>query len=238
MEGGAASFFTLYHHVSATLLHDAVYGRQTEPGSLPFFFRRKEGFKDSRLRFFVHTHARVADREHDVVAGPYERGTAAMTIIHDNPLSLDGERSSAGHRVLGIDHEIHQHLFQLTSIGPCVCGFVGEAGEELDIFTNQRTEQPLHVRDNRVYIDDFQFQQLLATEGEQLARQGGGAIGSLLNSKSFIAQRVVRSQFRQDDFRIAADHHQQIVEVVRNAAVPQLPFSEPGGTDLPGHGGP
>ena len=35
--------------------------------------------------------------------------------------------------------------------------------------------------DDRVDVDDFQFQQLLAAEGQQLPGQSGGAVGGLLD---------------------------------------------------------
>src|SRR6202140_5894654 len=95
LERGAASFFALHHHVSTTLLHDAVYGREAKPCALALFLGRKERLKDSRLGFFIHAHAGVVDREHDVLAGADEGGAAAMALIHHNLLRLDGERTAA-----------------------------------------------------------------------------------------------------------------------------------------------
>ena len=45
-----------------------------------------------------------------------------------------------------------------------------------------------------VHVDDFQFQQLLAAEGEQLARQRGRAVGGLLNRASLVVQRMIESE--------------------------------------------
>ena len=63
-EGGAASRFALHHHVSATLLDDAVDRRESQAGAFAFFLGGEKRLEDSRLRFFVHAHAGVADRKH------------------------------------------------------------------------------------------------------------------------------------------------------------------------------
>ena len=56
----------------------------------------------------------------DVVAGADERLTAPMTFVDDDIARLDGELSAAGHRVFGVHDQIHQHLFELSGVGPGV----------------------------------------------------------------------------------------------------------------------
>src|ERR1700730_18505978 len=120
LERGATSFIALHHYVASALLHDTVYRREAEPGSLAFLFCGEERLKDSRLGLFIHSHAGIADRENYVVARANKGRPAAMTLVHDDFLRLEGERSAAGHRILGVYHKIHQHLLQLASIGPGV----------------------------------------------------------------------------------------------------------------------
>ena len=62
------------------------------------------------------------------------------------------------------------------------------------------------------------MQDLFAAEGEELARQGGGAVAGLIDLADVALQRVFRLQSPQGQFAVAGDHGQQIVEVVRDAA--------------------
>ena len=57
----------------------------------------------------------------------------------------------------------------------------------------------------------------LAAEGEELARQRGGAIDGLQDLAKIVARHLVR-QFRLDEARVAGNDGQQVVEIVRDAA--------------------
>ena len=62
--------------------------------------------------------------EHDVVAGADELsargdGSHPSTMFWVWMVSLP----PAGHRILGIDHQIHEHLFELAGVGAGVSGF-------------------------------------------------------------------------------------------------------------------
>jgi len=56
-----------------------------------------------------------------------------------------------------------------------------------------RVQETLHVFDDGVDVDDFEFEQLLAAEGEKLTGERGGAIGGLLNGRSFDVERMAGS---------------------------------------------
>ena len=65
---------------------------------------------------------------------------------------------------------------------------------------------------------NFGRQDLLAAEGEQLARERGGALGGVGNFLRGAAQARIGAEALEQEFGVAGDHHQQIVEVVRDAA--------------------
>jgi hypothetical protein len=54
------------------------------------------------------------------VTGPDKGQPAAMIFIDHDILRLHGELSAIGHCVFGVDHKVHQDLFQLPGIGPGV----------------------------------------------------------------------------------------------------------------------
>ena len=64
----------------------------------------------------------------------------------------------------------------------------------------------------------FALEHLLAAEGEELAREGGGAVGRLLDHLDAAAHRVVGLEPAEDQVGAAGDDREQVVEVVRDAA--------------------
>ena len=73
-----------------------------------------------------------------------------------------------------------------------------------------------HVFDNGVEVDDARLQHLLAAEGEKLARERGGAIGSAMMT-SLCAAGVALREHVEQKLGVALDDHQEIVEVVSDA---------------------
>src|SRR5262249_25094501 len=107
--------FAIDPDMSATLLYDAVDRRQSQPASLPHFLRRKEWFKDTGPRGFIHPHPVVADREHDVASGSH--GVfAGKTFVEVNYSRVDNEFSATRHGIPGIHCEIEHNLIELTGV--------------------------------------------------------------------------------------------------------------------------
>src|SRR5579864_8274570 len=214
LEGGATSQFALHHDISAALLHDSIYGGKAQSGSLALFLGGEERLEDPRLRLAIHAHAGVADHERHIAAGAYELLTAAMVLVEGHVLGPKRESAPRGHSILGIDHEIHDHLLELAGVGTGMSSLRSEDGHQVDVLADQRTQQALHVLHDRVYVYHFQLEQLLSAEGQQLPGQGRSAVGGKLNGAALLEQRARRIQLRQNDLCIATDDHQQVVEVV------------------------
>ena len=61
-------------------------------------------------------------------------------------------------------------------------------------------------------------QHLLAAEGQQLSDQGSGTIAGVGNLLDRSAQRRVGTDALQQELAIPGHHHEQIIEIVRDAA--------------------
>ena len=122
------------------------------------------------------------------------------------------------HGVFGVDDEIHDDLLELAGIGASAADGGSEAGGEFDIFADEGAQETLHVGDDGVDVDDFEFEKLFAAEGEELAGQSGGAVGGLLNGFGFGMQRMAEGELVEHDLGVSADDHEEIVEVVGDAA--------------------
>ena len=80
-----------------------------------------------------------------------------------------------------------------------------------------------HAGNDFIQIQNARLQHLHAAEGEQLAREGGGALGGLLNlfdvlQRGILAIGGATRQAVEKHFSVALHHHQQIIEIVGDAA--------------------
>ena len=132
--------------------------------------------------------------------------------------SLDGQLASGRHGVARIHGKIHDDLLDLPGISAHRAESVCRNHHQIDILADHASQHLQVLGDHGVQIENFRGEHLLAAEGEELASQRGGASGSAGNFLGRAAHRGVRAEAVEQEFRIAGDHHQQIVEIVRNAA--------------------
>ncbi len=217
-EDGAAAELALNEDVAAALLDDAVDGGEPEAGTFAFFLGGEERLEDAGLGFAVHTLAGVADGNHDVGSVLDESIFRTVGLVEGDAGGANADFAAVGHGVFSIDDEIHDDLLELTGIGASATDGGSETGGEFDIFADERAQEALHIGDDGVHVDDLEFEKLLAAEGEKLTREGSGAIGGLLNGFGLDVQRVFGSELIEENFGIAADDHEQIVEVVSDAS--------------------
>ena len=69
-----------------------------------------------------------------------------------------------------------------------------------------------------VDVDHLEFEELLSAERQQLAGEVSGAVGCLLDGLDFMVHGAARFQLLQQHLGVSVDHHQQVVEVVGDAA--------------------
>jgi hypothetical protein len=82
------------------------------------------------------------------------------------------------------------HLFQLTRVDLHATRLGPGAEDQLDVIPDQPLEHRHHPRHDRIEIENLGSQHLLATESQQLLRQGRGPLGRLLNELEISPQRA------------------------------------------------
>src|SRR5271166_4800554 len=217
-EDGAAAGLALNEDVAAALLDDAVDGGKSEAGTFAFFLGGEERLEDASLGFTVHALAGVTDGNHDVGAVLDESIFRTVGLVEGNAGGANADFTAVGHGVFGVDDEIHDDLLELAGVGASATDGRSKIGGEFDIFADERAQQALHIGYDGVDVDDFEFEKLLAAEGEKLTGEGGGAIGGLLNGFGLGMQSIFGSELIEENFSVAADDHEQIVEVVSDAS--------------------
>ena len=89
---------------------------------------------------------------------------------------------------------------------------------QLDAFAQQAAQHLCQFARHIVQRQHLGLHGLLAAEGQQLADQGGGAQRVLVHLVQFLERGIARRMAHQQEFAIADDDGEQIVEVVRDAA--------------------
>src|SRR5580692_8111428 len=207
--------FALDQDVTATLLDDAVHGRKSQASTFSFFLGGEKWLEDAQLRFFIHALAGVSYREHNVKTRVNVGVFAANVLMVQSGVSaLDDDFSTIRHGVFRIDHQIHEDLLDLARISTGSAEIGCELRLQLDVLPDQRPQQALYVLHDNVQVHDLQFQQLLPAERQELASQGGGPISRLVNRLDLRIQGIVFPGVLEQDFRVTADYHQEIVEIV------------------------
>src|SRR6185503_9028191 len=99
---------------AAVPLRDRIYRGETQPCALTRGLRGEERFEDVRPDVVRNALPAVGYAEKCPSAGP-AIGLARQVFLGELDRSrFDKERSAVGHRVAGIDAEIHQHLADLV----------------------------------------------------------------------------------------------------------------------------
>ena len=123
----------------------------------------------------IDARAGIGHGEHHVGPGRHATVRAGIRVVQLDVLRLDHERSAVGHRVGGVDHEIHHNLLELIRVAEDRSDVVAQARHQLDVLLQQAPKHPAELRDHVAHADRLGFGDRLPAEREQLARQQGGA---------------------------------------------------------------
>ncbi len=216
-KGTAVAGLAIQPDVAPALLDDAVRHGESETGALSQFFGSEEGFEGAGLHFAIHAVACVAHEDLHVLSGFEIFGLADRVMSDAEIARLNGKPAASRHSVLRVDGQIDEHLLDLVRVGLHPSQIVLRQEGQLDILFNEAFEEAEEVADDVVEVDHFGAQHLAAAEGEQLTGEHGRAVGGLFDLGEPLAQILVAG-IVQDDFDVAIDDGQQVIEVVGNAS--------------------
>jgi hypothetical protein len=114
---------------------------------------------------------------------------AAERLVGLHRGDLDREAPAARHGVAGVDGQVHQHLLELAGVGPDRRRLRGQHRHQLDVLADEAAQHLGQLGDERSERHDLGDQHLLAAEGEELPREGGGALRGLADLHRLGPQR-------------------------------------------------
>ena len=130
----------------------------------------------------------------------------------------DGQPALAAHRVARIDGQVEQCVFHIPGVGQRVPQVGGNHRVDLDAFAQRAAQHVVHATHQPAGIDHLRRQRLASAKGQQLRGQLGAALHTGLGLGHPLLGGGLAGHLVQQQLQVAADHLQQVVEVMRNAA--------------------
>ena len=139
-------------------------------------------------------------------------------VVQLETLGLDEQPPSLGHGVAGVGREVHENLLDLPRVHHGPERFPGEGGGQGDVFPDDPLEELLHPSHQLVQVCRGGLDVPLAAEGEQAAGQVGGALRGGRDLHHLVAHRVRVVEVQLEEFAVAADDGEDVVEIVGDSA--------------------
>ena len=141
-----------------------------------------------------------------------------IVFVERDVRGFDRELAAGRHGIARIDREIHDDLLDLAAIGANRPEVRGRNHHEIDVLPDHAVEHFEIFGGDIVQVDDARSQHLLAAECQKLASERRRAFGGAGDFLSGSAKVRFGPETLQQKFGVSGNHHQQIVEIVRNAA--------------------
>ena len=162
--------------MAAGLFDEAKHHREPEPSALAVRFGGVEGLEHPSDHLRRHAVSGIGDRQHRVVAR-YDLGVGpCIGLVEHLVGKLDGEPPATRHRVARVEGQVQHRGLELGGIRhrrpeP---GAVDEA--QVDLFAQGAPQQRQQVGDDGRQVERRRSERLLASKGEQLARERGATL--------------------------------------------------------------
>src|SRR5690348_3056269 len=217
-EQGSFTQFAFDVQVTAMLFDNAVDSGEAKPSAFAHSFCREKWLKYAFKVGRVDAGACVADGEPDVGARRRILVSGAHRLGDFERSSLELEFAAIGHGVTGIQAEIHDDLLDLRGINFDGRQVLRQQERQLDIAADDFAEQGDDIADDGVQIDVAGLENLASRKGEELAREGGGAVSLMLDFEKISLQLSIRRRVLSAQFDPAENGAKHVVEVVGDAS--------------------
>ncbi len=179
--------------------------RKAEPCALSGFLGREERLEDARADLVGNAGAVVGDVEPDSGAVGIRFGRHCHAAAGVN-------------RVTCVDDQIHHDALDLTAVGLDFRDRVRELECQVGLRAHGALQRAGLFSDDVADVQRARQQLLLLAERNELARHARGRLGGRLDLERVPARRRAVVHAIEHEIHIAEDHHQQVVDVVRDAA--------------------
>ena len=117
--------------------------------------------------------------------------SAGIIFIEVYVVRVDGQGSTFGHGIAGVDNQVQQHLLDLAGIGLDLPQVRRGLRHQFNILANQAMQHLVQIDNQFVQVDPAGFNDLPAGESQQLTGEVRRAFGALLDALEIGTQRGV-----------------------------------------------
>ena len=204
--------------VAARLFDEAIDHGEAKPGALAVGLGGEERLEHPRLGLLAHPLAGVGDGQQHILAGRDVSGVACIGLVEHGVGDLHRQPPAAGHGVPGVEGQVQERALHLRRIGDGVPQAAGHHRLHLDRLAQGPAQQVGHVADQPREVDHLRGQGLAPGERQQLAGQLRRPLGAVDGVLQPLAGPLVVGDRALQQVEVAADHLQQVIEVVGDPA--------------------
>jgi len=136
-------------------------------------------------------------------AGSGARMGSGILLVQLHVGRRDGERAAVGHGVPSVDRQVHDNLLELPTVSFDLTQRRIETRDEFNVFSDEAAHHAVQIGQDGVQVEHHRFQNLLATEREQLPRERRRALTRLSNFFHVLPSRIVRRKRFEQDLAVA-----------------------------------
>src|SRR5690349_24570124 len=141
---------------------------------------------------FVHTDAGIANANSNVLANGHAAGGSEDRT--QDVFGFDEQLSATGHGVARVDHDVKDDLLEMSLVdhhGPAGA----KVGNQFNVFADEARQNSGQLHQRLTGLEGHGPDDFFTAEGEQLAREAAGALGSVNDLGAIAAHVVVVFQF-------------------------------------------
>ena len=212
----AHPLFAVNRHMAARLLCKTVDHAQAKPRPSADTLGGEKRLERAGHHLGFHAGAGVGDRQGDIVTGFDIDLRGSVIPVQRHVLGLNRQDAAVGHRITGVDGEVQNGVFDLTGVGQRQFQIVGQIGFDRYVIPQRPFQKRLDRSHQIIERHSFRFKRLLAGKRQQLR----GQLCAKVRGFQRLSQQVLLREITQvhlEQFQIADDHCQQVVEIMGKA---------------------
>ena len=199
----------------ALVLDNRVGRSEPEPGAPSALFGREEWLEHAQASGGIHSRPGVLHRDPHVVAGLQSPSLCAL-LRERHVGGFDLEPTAVGHGLPRIDVQVEHHLLELRAVHVDRPQIRIEAAEDSD-FLLGAAEDGQGCVEQSAEVGGLQVVSPATREAEQLPGKRGAAVHQLIDAIDVRRQIPELATATTQQRRVAANPHQQVVEIVGDA---------------------
>src|ERR1700733_2512790 len=205
-------------YVSARLLEEAISHCEAQACSFVLRLGREKRLIDPLQDIRRNAGTCVGHRDHHILPRRQILILANILVVEGGVAGLGSQPAFTVHRVAGVDRKVQNRILELIRIDEAIPETASDHRLDLDLPAERATKHLIHAFDQTPGVHHPRFQRLAPCESEQLRGKFRSARNAGQRALDPHLGPGIAGDVLAEQLQVSADHLQQIVEVVGDAA--------------------